>query len=261
VTTVLLLRHGRTNANATGVLAGRSPGVELDEVGIRQAAASADRIAPLPIRAVVSSPLRRCRQTARAVLDAREDSVPLVADAGLVECGYGSWTGRKLKDLAKEKLWRTVQQQPSAVRFPDGEAMTEMSARATAAIRAWDARIKDEHGDDALWVAVSHGDVIKAILADALGMHLDAFQRIMVDPASISVIHYADTRPFVLRMNSVGQDLASLVPAPKPAKKAGSRKAGSRAAAPADGPGRGRTKSTPAAEAALGGGLGAGDLR
>ena len=261
MTTVLLLRHGRTNANATGVLAGRSPGVELDEVGIQQAAASAARIAPLPIRAVVSSPLRRCRQTARAVLDAREDTVPLTADAGLVECGYGSWTGRKLKDLAKEKLWRTVQQQPSAVRFPDGEPMTEMSARATAAIRAWDAKIKADHGDDALWVAVSHGDVIKAILADALGMHLDAFQRIMVDPASISVIHYADTRPFVLRMNSVGQDLASLVPPAKPAKKTAARKSGAGAAATTDGAGRGRKNSASGVDAALGGGLGSGDLR
>jgi 2,3-bisphosphoglycerate-dependent phosphoglycerate mutase len=260
VTTVLLLRHGRTNANATGVLAGRSPGVELDEVGIQQAAASAARIAPLPIRAVVSSPLRRCRQTAKAVLDAREDTVPLAADAGLVECGYGSWTGRKLKDLAKEKLWRTVQQQPSAVRFPEGEAMTEMSARATAAIRAWDAKIGAEHGDDALWVAVSHGDVIKAILADALGMHLDAFQRIMVDPASISVIHYADTRPFVLRMNSVGQDLASLIPPAKPAKKTAARKSASRASGSTDS-GRRRKGAGSGVEAALGGGLGAGDVR
>ncbi len=256
MTTVLLLRHGRTNANATGVLAGRSPGIELDEVGIRQAAASADRIRPLPIRAVVSSPLRRCRQTARTVVDARDDSLQVTTETGLVECGYGSWTGRKLTELAKEKLWRTVQQQPSAVRFPDGEAMTEMAARASAAIRGWDARIGAEHGDSALWVAVSHGDVIKAVLADALGMHLDAFQRIMVDPASISVIHYAEGRPFVLRMNSVGQDLESLIPQPKPARR-------SRGRSPAAGTRSGRSRATAPspADAALGGGLGAGDLR
>ncbi|QDP97340.1 MSMEG_4193 family putative phosphomutase [Microlunatus elymi] len=262
MTTVLLVRHGRTAANATGVLAGRSPGVELDEVGVQQAAVSADRIAALPIRAIVSSPLRRCRQTAKAIADARRlclpgtdgradtQPLPVTAEAGLIECGYGSWTGRKLSELAKEKLWRTVQQQPSAVRFPDGEAMTEMSARAVATVRGWDSKLGAEFGDDALWVAVSHGDVIKAILADALGMHLDAFQRIMVDPASISVIHYADTRPFVLRMNSVGQDLATLIP--KPVKKSGPVKKTA---------GKGRSRPTGGEQdAAVGGGLGTGDV-
>ena len=166
MTTVLLLRHGRTSANATGVLAGRSPGVELDDVGTRQAGEAATRLAPLPIRAVVSSPLRRCRQTARAVVDGQQSTDPkqppvaLTTESGLIECGYGDWTGRKLSELGKEKLWRTVQQQPSAVRFPNGEAMTEMSARAVATIRSWNQRIAAEHGDDAIWVAVSHGDVI-----------------------------------------------------------------------------------------------------
>ncbi|MBO0812893.1 MAG: MSMEG_4193 family putative phosphomutase [Microlunatus sp.] len=254
MTTVLLLRHGRTDANLTGVLAGRSPGVELDEIGLGQAASAAERIAPLPVRAVVSSPLRRCRQTAKYVVDARaaflagtDGGAPAVhAEAGLIECGYGSWTGRKLRDLAKEKLWATVQQHPSAVRFPDGESMSEMSARATAAIRTWDQKLAAEYGDDALWVAVSHADVIKAILADALGMHLDQFQRIMIDPASVSVVHYAGARPFVLRMNTVGQDLAALIPKPakKTAKKSGRKPAGKKAGG----------------DAAVGGGLGTEDL-
>jgi 2,3-bisphosphoglycerate-dependent phosphoglycerate mutase len=260
VTTVLLLRHGRTNANLTGVLAGRSPGVELDDVGLRQATVAAERIAPLPVRAVVSSPLRRCRQTAKAVVDARATHladtdggpVPVQTEAGLIECGYGSWTGRKLAELSKEKLWATVQQQPSAVRFPDGESMAEMSARATSTIRNWDQKIAAEHGDSALWVAVSHGDVIKAILADALGMHLDQFQRIMVDPASISVIHFAATRPFVLRMNTVGQDLESLIPKPAPAKKTAKRAAKKSAAK--------KPAATSPTDAAIGGGLGTEDL-
>ncbi|GAB3924837.1 putative phosphoglycerate/bisphosphoglycerate mutase [Microlunatus endophyticus] len=261
MTTVLLLRHGRTNANLTGVLAGRSPGVELDDVGVRQAAAAAERIAPLPVRAVVSSPLRRCRQTAKAVVDARVAQlastdggpVPVQTEAGLIECGYGSWTGRKLAELSKEKLWAAVQQQPSAVRFPEGESMAEMSARATATIRNWDQKIAAEHGDSALWVAVSHGDVIKAILADALGMHLDQFQRIMVDPASISVVHFAATRPFVLRMNTVGQDLESLIPKPAPAKRAAKKSATKQSAT------RKPAAGSPA-DAAIGGGLGTDDL-
>jgi 2,3-bisphosphoglycerate-dependent phosphoglycerate mutase len=261
VTTVLLLRHGRTNANLTGVLAGRSPGVELDEVGRQQAETSAMRIAPLPVAAVVSSPLRRCRQTAKAVVEAGAryrgqegaavDPLPVATDAGLIECGYGSWTGRKLRDLAKEKLWATVQQQPSAVRFPDGEAMAEMAARASATVHSWNTRIAEEHGDEAIWVAVSHGDVIKSILANALGMHLDTFQRIMVDPASISVIHFAGSQPFVLRMNSVGQDLDTLIPKPKPRKRGAKRTTTGRSAGGRTGGSRG---------AAIGGGLGAEDL-
>ena len=102
-----------------------------------------------------------------------------------------------------------MQQQPSAVRFPGGESMTEMAARAVGAIRAWDAKLAAEHGADAVWAAVSHGDVIKAILADALGMHLDSFQRIMVDPASVSIIRYTGTRPYVVTMNSTTTDLGA----------------------------------------------------
>lgn len=246
MTTVLLIRHGRTTANATGVLAGRSPGVELDEVGVKQAADAGARISSLPVRAVVSSPLQRCRQTGQALLKARNEPgtsatgpSTLINDRGLIECGYGDWTGKALKDLSKEPLWRTVQSQPSAVRFPNGESMTEMSARAVSTIHAWNDKITAEHGPDGLWVAVSHGDVIKAILADALGMHLDAFQRIMVDPASISVVNYTSTRPYVVRMNSVSADLAALL-APPP-KKTRTRK----------------KPDTSADDAVLGGGLGA----
>ena len=140
--------------------------------------------ARVPLRAIVTSPLRRCRQTAQALQAGRAESCPILVEKGLVECGYGEWTGRSLRDLSKDKLWHSVQHQPSAVRFPGGESMTEMSSRAVGAIRSWDRRMAADHGEDVIWAAVSHGDVIKAILADALGMHLDSFQRLMVDPAS-----------------------------------------------------------------------------
>jgi probable phosphomutase (TIGR03848 family) len=130
----------------------------------------------------------------------------------MVECGYGEWTGRAIKDLAKDPLWKVVQTQPSAARFPGGESLTEVSARAVGAVRAWDARL----GPDAIWVACSHGDVIKAILADALGLHLDQFQRVVVDPCSVSIVRYTDTRPYVLRTNDVGGDLSGFLP---PVKK------------------------------------------
>ncbi|MFC7619022.1 histidine phosphatase family protein [Microlunatus sp. GCM10028923] len=222
MTTLLLIRHGRTAANTAGILAGRSPGVELDEVGRGQAAAVAERLIRVPLTSVITSPLRRCRQTAQAILAVRDGQQATVENS-LTECGYGDWTGKPLRELVKEKLWPTVQQQPSAVRFPNGESMTEMSARAVGAVRAWDAKQAAEHGDHAVWAAVSHGDVIKAILADALGLHLDQFQRLLVDPASISIIRYTATRPYLVTMNSTTADLGDLLK-PPPAPKKRSRK-------------------------------------
>ena len=211
--TLILARHGRTTANATGVLAGRSKGVHLDDRGVEQARAAAERLTGLPLARVVTSPLERCRETAREIVR-RQDPAPKVSsERGIVECDYGSWTGRELKTLAKEPMWRTVQSHPSAAEFPDGETMGAMSARAVGAVRRWDSAVEEEYGADAAWLAVSHGDVIKAILADALGIHLDAFQRIMVDPASLSVVRYTPQRPFVMSMNTTAGDLSHLKPA------------------------------------------------
>ncbi|WP_330467408.1 MSMEG_4193 family putative phosphomutase [Micromonospora zamorensis] len=215
VATLLLLRHGRTTANADGGLAGRQP-VELDETGRAQAAAVGERLRSVPLAAVVTSPLIRCRQTLELALP---DADPLVEE-GLIECGYGAWEGQPLKKLAKEPLWPVVQQHPSAVVFPQGEAMAAMAARAVAAVRAWDARITAEHGPEAVWLACSHGDVIKAIVADALGVHLDLFQRIVADPASVTAIRYTTLRPFLLRLNDTGGDLAALAPPPRKRRRA-----------------------------------------
>jgi probable phosphomutase (TIGR03848 family) len=213
VATVLLLRHGRTTANASGGLAGRLP-VELDDTGRGQAQRVGERLRKLPLAAVVTSPLIRCRQTLELALP---DIVPEV-DEGLIECGYGDWEGRPLKELTAEPLWPVVQQHPSAVVFPNGEAMAAMSARAVATIRRWDAQVTATHGPEALWLACSHGDVIKAIVADAMGLHLDEFQRLVADPASVSVIRYTPTRPFLVRLNDTA-DLSALIP-PKPADSA-----------------------------------------
>jgi probable phosphomutase (TIGR03848 family) len=211
VTTVILLRHGRTTANTGGVLAGWTPGIELDETGQAQVQAVAARLAPVPLAAVVSSPLERCVQTASAVAEGRE--LELQTDDRLGEARYGDWTGRPLKELVKEPLWKVVQQHPSAAVFPgaEGEGLAQTQARAVAAVREWNAKL----GPDAVWLACSHGDVIKAVLADALGLHLDSFQRIVADPASISVITYTETRPFVVRINDTGGDVAALIPPKK----------------------------------------------
>ncbi|MGN6132688.1 MAG: histidine phosphatase family protein [Nocardioidaceae bacterium] len=240
--TVILARHGRTTANATGVLAGRSKGVHLDDHGLEQARAAAERLAALPLAAVVSSPLERCRETAREIGRAQGAVLKPVTERGLLECDYGSWTGRELKTLAKEDLWKTVQAHPSAAIFPEGEAMTAMAQRGVEAVRRWDARLTDEHGPDAVWVAVSHGDVIKAILADALGMHLDSFQRIVVDPASLSVVRYTPMRPFVVSVNSSAGALDHLKP---PARRSRRKKVSSDAAV-GGGAGGGRTTAAAA---------------
>ncbi|MBJ7357096.1 MSMEG_4193 family putative phosphomutase [Nocardioides sp.] len=226
--TVILVRHGRTTANASGVLAGRTAGVSLDDAGRTQAAATGERLAAVPLVAVVSSPLERCKQTAAAVAAAQQGRPARLTDKGLTECDYGEWQGRTLAALAKEPLWKTVQTQPSAAVFPGGESLTAMQARAVAAVRRRDAVIEAEHGAGAVWVAVSHGDIIKAVLADALGMHLDLFQRLHVDPGSVSIIRYTSTRPFVLASNTHAGDLSWL--APPPAKRRRSRKAAADAA-------------------------------
>ena len=208
MSTVLLVRHGLT-AMTGPVLAGRTPGVHLDERGTKQAAALAERLAAVPLAAIVTSPLERCVETAAAIRDRQPGEPQWHVEDRLVECGYGDWTGRPIKELAKDPLWKTVQAQPSAVRFPGGEGLAEMATRAISAVRELDATF-----GDATWLACTHGDIIKAVLADALGLHLDQYQRIVPDPASVSVIRYTSTRPYVLRVNDIGGDLAGFA-APK----------------------------------------------
>jgi probable phosphomutase (TIGR03848 family) len=216
MSTVILVRHGRSTANAEKVLAGRLPGVALDETGRDQAAALAARLAGLPPAAVVTSPLQRCRETVQPLLDALPD-VPLHSEERITECAYGDWSGRKIAELADEPLWGVVQRHPSAAVFPGegGESVRAMQARAVDAVRDWNARVEKTHGPDACYVMCSHGDVIKSVVADALGTHLDSFQRIVADTASMSVIRYTPLRPFVLHLNHTGGDLgAGLTPPP-----------------------------------------------
>ena len=209
------MRHGLT-AKTGSVLVGRTPGIHLDERGQQQAAALADRIAALPLSAVVTSPLERCAETADAIRAGQRTAPAWHVDDRLLECGYGDWTGKAIKELTKDPLWKLVQTQPSAVRFPGGEGLAEMAGRAVAAVRDWDERL----GEAAVWVACTHGDIVKAVVADALGLHLDQFQRIVPDPGSVSVIRYTKTRPFVIRVNDTGGDLGALAPPKRRQRKA-----------------------------------------
>ena len=206
------------------MLTGWTPGVGLDERGRRQASALAARLVPVPLAAVVTSPLDRCRQTAEAIIAARDPGngqhLRASVDDRVGECHYGDWTGKPLKELAKDPLWPVVQVHPSAVRFPgaDGESMLDMQHRAVTAVREWNGRL----GANATYLVCSHGDVIKAIVADSLGLHLDQCQRILADPCSLTVIRYTPLRPFLLRLNDVGGAVDDLLPPPeKDAAEAG----------------------------------------
>lgn len=188
------------------VLAGWTPGVHLDERGRAQAAELAARIAPLPLGAIVASPLDRCQETAAAVLAGR-DGLKVDTDDRFGEVRYGDWTGRPLEELTREDLWKVVQAHPSAVRFPGGESLAAAQSRAVAAVRDWNERL----GAEATYLVCSHGDIIKAIVADALGLHLDQFQRIQADPAALTVIRYTELRPFLLRLNDRGGPVDDLL--------------------------------------------------
>ncbi|MFD5703683.1 histidine phosphatase family protein [Streptomyces lasiicapitis] len=213
--TLILLRHGRSTANTAGLLAGWTPGVGLDERGSEQAAALPARLVALPLAEVVTSPLQRCQETIAPLLAARA-GVPVHTDERIGECHYGDWSGRKLAELADEPLMEVVQQHPSAAAFPGGESLRSMQTRAAEAVREWNARVERDHGADAVYLMCSHGDIIKSLVADAIGLHLDLFQRVSVEPCSVTAIRYTRLRPYLVRLGDTG-DFGSLAPREVPA--------------------------------------------
>jgi probable phosphoglycerate mutase len=204
-TTVLYVRHGQTPTTGA-VLPGRAKGLHLAEAGHQQAQAVADRIASLEsVDAIYASPLERTRETAAPIAKAR--GLKVVAERGLLECDFGDWTGRQLKELMKLPEWTTVQRYPSGFRFPNGESFAEMQTRITGAVAA----VVERHPGGTV-VVVSHADPIKAAIASALGTHLDLFQRIVISPCSVTTVAYGSGGPVVLNVNSTTGDLASLRP-------------------------------------------------
>lgn len=201
MTKVVLIRHGRSTANADGVLAGRAPGIRLDDTGRAQAAAVGAALASVAVARAYTSPLERCIETAELAGFVGAERVD-----GISECDYGDWTGSRLSDLASQEVWADVQARPSVVAFPGGESMQEMFHRTTEAIR----QLVVRHEPDDVIAVFAHGDPIKAILAAAFNMHLDDFQRLHVHPAGMSVIDYSGERPLVLCVN-VGGDLRSVL--------------------------------------------------
>ena len=205
-TLILLVRHGKTPTTGTK-LPGRAAGLHLSPEGTEQANAAARRIVELErVAAVYASPLERTQETAQPIADAL--GLTLQTEAGLIEADFGEWTGAELKDLFKLPEWKQVQQAPSTFRFPNGESFAEMQLRIANAV----ASIVATHPGQTV-VAVSHADPIKALVALAIGTHLDLFQRIVVSPCSVTAIQYpAHGAPVVLAVNSTGNDLRALVP-------------------------------------------------
>ncbi len=196
--TIILVRHGENDWTKKNKLAGRIPGVHLNEAGHQQARAAAERLAALPVKAVYSSPVTRCMETAAYIADAHRLAILPVDEVAEVE--YGEWEGKKIKKLAKQPLWRAVQFFPSRARFPEGEALREVQFRAVQAIEEIAARHEKE-----MVVVVSHADVIRLLLAHYLGVHIDLFQRIVIAPASASVLALQpEGFVRVLRMNDDG---------------------------------------------------------
>jgi probable phosphomutase (TIGR03848 family) len=204
-TLILMVRHGQTPTTGTS-LPGRAPGLHLAETGQQQAEAVAARLAELDrVDAIYASPLERARETAAPIGKARGLKVGI--DKGLLECDFGDWTGSLLKDLMKLPEWQTVQKFPSGFRFPNGESFTDMQSRMVNALD----HLRAVHPGGVI-VVVSHADPIKAAVAQAMGTHLDLFQRIVISTCSVSAVAYGTTGPVVLTVNSTGGSLKELRP-------------------------------------------------
>ena len=214
---LVLIRHAHSQANAAGILSGRLPNVHLSEKGLEQSDHLALRLGNFPVASLRVSPMERCFETISPwinsiVLPNNPKFKPII-DPELTEVDYGSWSGKKLAILSKNKLWKTVQDSPSRMYFPKGEGIAQMQSRAMRSVHE-----AVESKSKGAAVIVSHGDVIKSIVASALGMHLDEFQRIVIDPASISILDYSTTKPRVLLLNGSRSVVTDLLAAPKRSK-------------------------------------------
>jgi probable phosphoglycerate mutase len=214
---LVLIRHAHSESNASGVLSGRIPNIHLSEKGKKQAQQLAERLGNFPVAEIRISPMERCAETIDPWLKLHISKVsggfnPIV-DPGVDEVDYGIWSGKKLTSLSRKREWKTVQESPSRMYFPEGEGIAAMQSRAMQTVHEL-AKLPDSK----VGVIVSHGDVIKSIVASALGMHLDEFQRIIIDPASVSIIEYSSIKPRLVLLNDTRAVVTDLLLAPKRAK-------------------------------------------
>jgi probable phosphomutase (TIGR03848 family) len=213
---LLLVRHGTTPLTGTRLI-GRTPGVHLSEDGLGQAKAAAERLGTLPVKAVYSSPLERCFETAETI--AARYGLEIQTRQDLLEVDYGDWTGRSFAQLHRLKAWGELQAYPADFRFPGGESIREAQTRVMGAMQA----LYAAHPKQAVAV-VSHADIIRLTLAAYLGMGIDLYQRVIVGVASVSAVVLGDRVPRVIRMSDTGSldELAERLkprPAPAPATR------------------------------------------
>ncbi|MCX6435704.1 MAG: histidine phosphatase family protein [Actinobacteria bacterium] len=218
---VLLIRHAHSQANEKGILSGQLPGVFLSSRGESQAENLSKRLAGIGVKSIHISPMERCQQTIAPWLRDYAVTTPVKIVNDFIEVDYGTWSGKKLSTLSRQRLWKTVQNVPSQVQFPAGESMTNMSERTSRAL----ASLVKTTGNG-LSIVVSHGDVIKSLITHALGLHLDELQRFLithalglhldelqrfvVDPASITILDFGDAKPRLLAMNDNTSNVAEI---------------------------------------------------
>ena len=214
---LVLIRHAHSEANAAGILSGRLPNVHLTEKGLAQSENLAVRLGKFPVSNLRISPMERCFETIspwiNSILLPNNPKFEPIIDQELTEVDYGSWSGKKLAVLSRNKLWKIVQESPSRMYFPKGEGIAQMQSRAMKSVH--EAVSSKKKGAA---VIVSHGDVIKSIVASALGMHLDEFQRIVIDPASVSILDFSTTKPRTLLLNDSRSVVTELLVEPKRSK-------------------------------------------
>lgn len=202
---VLLIRHAHSQANEKGILSGQLPGVFLSSRGESQAENLSKRLAGIGVKSIHISPMERCQQTIAPWLRDYAVTTPVKIVNDFIEVDYGTWSGKKLSTLSRQRLWKTVQNVPSQVQFPAGESMANMSERTSRAL----ASLVKTTGNG-LSIVVSHGDVIKSLITHALGLHLDELQRFVVDPASITILDFGDAKPRLLAMNDSTSNVAEI---------------------------------------------------
>lgn len=210
---VVLVRHAHSEANAAGLLSGRIPNIHLSSKGVEQAESLAQRIGAVKLNHLRISPMERCFETIHPWLKIFGQNIKPIIDEDLNEVDYGLWSGKKLSSLSRKKEWRTIQDFPSRMYFPEGEGIAHMQERAMRSVLS-----VSKTKINSISLLVSHGDVIKAILASSLGLHLDQFQRIVIDPASISIIEYSDMKPRVILLNDSRAKVTDLLKTPSRAK-------------------------------------------
>ena len=205
--TVILIRHARSVANADNVLAGQTPGVQLDQVGVEQSRALVDTLGEIPITKVFVSPLERCLQTISPWLVKYGHGVEVQSESRRIEPDYGLWSGRKLDELAREPLWQDVQNDPELVTFPKGERFIDVWNRVASFYQS----LKEISSADTTFLIISHGDIIKFLLANVLKIEFKNFQSLVVEPGSISVAHLDSTSERLIQFNRSQESISSIL--------------------------------------------------